>query len=171
MRRRALLAAAVAAAAPLPRARGQSSIGGATSIPALGTRIEIPDVVELDGTRVPAAHWKGKVLVVELWASWCPFCAKQNPLIDRLHREHSAGGLEVLALSIDRAADVAARYVREHRYVFRAAMFDDRWSAAIGRPRQIPAIWVIGRDGRLAFFEAREMFSEDIADLARFLRS
>jgi thiol-disulfide isomerase/thioredoxin len=171
MRRRALLAAAVAGLAHLRPARAQSTIEGATSIPPLGTRIDIPDVVQLDGTRVPAAYWRGKVAVVELWASWCPFCAKQNPLVDRLHREHSAQGLEVLALSIDRDADVAARYVREHGYAFRAAMFDDRWQSAIGRPRQIPAIWVIGRDRRLAYFEIREMFPEDIAELARFLRS
>jgi thiol-disulfide isomerase/thioredoxin len=171
MRRRALLAGVVAAVAHLPATRAQSRIDGETSIPALGTRIDIPDIVQLDGTGVSAAYWYGKVLVVELWASWCPFCAKQNPLVDRLHRERSAQGLEVLALSIDRDADVAARYVRAHGYAFRAAMFDDRWTAALGRPRQIPAIWVIGRDGRLAYFEMREMFAEDIAELARFLRS
>ena len=111
------------------------------------------------------------MLVVELWASWCPFCAKQNPYIDQLHRDHSGQGLEVLALSIDRKPDDAAKYMRARDYAFRAAMFDTRWQRAIGRPKQIPAIWVVGRDGRLAYFEAREMFPEDIAELSRFLRS
>lgn len=164
----AALAGLVAARAGC--AAAQSPIEGATAIPVLGTRIDVPDIVQLDGARVPASYWRGKVLVVELWASWCPFCAKQNPLLDRLHREHAAQGLEVLGLSIDRKPDDAAKYLREHGYVFRAAMFDARWQAAIGRPKQIPALWVVGRDGRLAFFEAREMFAEDVAELARFLR-
>jgi thiol-disulfide isomerase/thioredoxin len=168
MNRRGFIASALLLGVSI--ARAQSPIEGATSIPPLGTRIDIPDVVELDGTRVPGSYWRGKVVVVELWASWCPFCAKQNPLVDRLHHERAAQGLEVLALSIDRSADDALRYVRRNGYAFRAAMFDDRWQAAIGRPRQIPAIWVIGRDGRLAYFEMREMFPEDVADLARFLR-
>ena len=170
--RRRFIASAIGAAllAHVPRAGAQSRIDGATPIPPLGAHIDIPDIVQLDATPVRGAHWRGKVLVVELWASWCPFCAKQNPLIDRLHREHAAQGLEVLALSIDRKPDDALKYVREHGYAFRAAMFDDRWKAAIGKPRQIPAIWVIGRDVRLAYFEASEMFAEDVAGLARFLR-
>jgi thiol-disulfide isomerase/thioredoxin len=157
--------------ARMPSAAAQSPIDGATVISPLGTRIDIPDVVLLDGTRVAASYWRGKVVVVELWASWCPFCARQNPLLDRLHRQHAAQGLEVLGLSIDRKPDDAVKYLREHGYVFRAALFDARWQAAIGRPKQIPAVWVIGRDGRLAFFEEREMFAEDVAELARFLRS
>jgi thiol-disulfide isomerase/thioredoxin len=167
--RRAFIASLIGAA----WARGalaQSPIDGATTIPAVGTPIDVPDVVQLDGAILPASYWRGKVLVVELWASWCPFCAKQNPLVDKLHRAHAGEGLEALALSIDRKPDDARKYMREHGYAFRSAMFDARWQAAIGRPRQIPAIWVIGRDGRLAFFEAREMFPEDVAELARFLR-
>ncbi len=171
-RRRFVVSAAGAFAAATRRlARAQTPIDGATAIPALGTRIDVPDVVQLDGTRVPASYWRGKVLVVELWASWCPFCAKQNPYIDRLHREHAAQGLEVLGLSIDRHHEDATKYMRDHGYAFRAAMFDARWQALIGRPKQIPALWVIGREGRLAYFEAREMFPEDIAELARFLRA
>jgi thiol-disulfide isomerase/thioredoxin len=167
-RRFGALAAAVAAGALVRPARAQSPIDGATAIPPLGAPIAMPDVVQLDGARVPGAYWRGKVAVVELWASWCPFCAKQNPLIDRLHRDNVARGLEVLGLSIDRRPEDAAKYLRERGYAFRAAMFDARWQAAIGKPRQIPALWVIGRDGRLAYFEAREMFPEDVAALARF---
>jgi thiol-disulfide isomerase/thioredoxin len=161
--------AAVAAALAARGATAQSPLAGETAIPPIGTRIDVPDVVQLDGTPLPASYWRGKVLVVELWASWCPFCAKQNPLVDKLHRTYAAQGLEVLALSIDRSEDDARRYLRAHGYAFRAAMFDARWQAAIGRPRAIPAIWVVDRDGRLAHFEAREMFAEDVAELARFL--
>jgi thiol-disulfide isomerase/thioredoxin len=173
--RRELLTVACTALAAATRvgvspAFAQSAIAGATTIPPIGSRIDVPDTVQLDGTPVPSSYWRGKVLVVELWASWCPFCARQNPLLNKLHRDNAARGLEVLALSIDRNPDDARKYLREHGYAFRAAMFDARWQAAIGRPKHIPAVWVVGRDGALAFFEAREMFPEDVAELARFLR-
>jgi thiol-disulfide isomerase/thioredoxin len=47
--------------------------------PEVGDVIHLPDVKLLDGRTVPASQWAGKPLVVEIWASWCPFCALQNP--------------------------------------------------------------------------------------------
>lgn len=138
--------------------------------PAIGTPIELPAVRLLDGRRIEPAHWRGRVLVVELWASWCPFCARQNPEIDRLHRMHAASGLEVLALSIDRRPEDAAHYLRERGYAFHAAMFDAPWQAVLGRPKGLPVVWVIGRSGRLEQLETGEMFPEDVAALARWLK-
>lgn len=136
--------------------------------PPIGTAIEIPSVRLLDGRTLAPEYWRGKVVVVELWASWCPFCAKQNPEIDRLHRANAEHGLEVLALSIDRDPENAKRYMHRHGYAFHAAMFDEAWQRLLGRPRALPVVWVIGRDGRLAQVELGEMFPEDVAQLARW---
>lgn len=155
------------AAAMLPSAaRAAADTPGA---PALGTVLELPAVRLLDGSELPASHWKGKVVVIELWATWCPFCAKQNPYLDALHRAHLGHGLEVIALSIDRDPETARRYVVERDYAFHVAMFDDEWQAAIGRPRGLPIIWVVDRDGRLARLEIGEQFPEDIAEFAQLL--
>ncbi len=167
-RRRLLGAAGVACvASALP---GMAASASRPATPAIGTPIELPAVRLLDGRSIEPAHWRGKVLVVELWASWCPFCARQNPEIDRLHRMHAASGLEVLALSIDRRPEDAARYLSEHGYAFHAAMFDARWEAALGRPKGLPIVWVVGRGGRLEQLEIGEMFPEDVAALARWLK-
>ena len=165
-RRRRLLTAAGAAlaAGALPGA-----VAAERAVPPLGSRIDLPPVRLLDGRQIEPAHWRGKVLVVELWASWCPFCARQNPEIDKLHRAHAASGLEVLALSIDRKSEDAARYLRERGYAFHAAMLDAKWEAALGRPKGLPIVWVIGRSGRLEQLEIGEMFPEDVAELARWL--
>lgn len=109
--------------------------------------------------------------MVELWATWCPFCMRQNPLLDALHRKRAPEGLEVLGLSIDRRPEDALKYMRERGYAFHAAMFDANWRAALGQSKAIPFVWVIGRDGKLAYTEGREMFPEDVEDLARFLRT
>jgi thiol-disulfide isomerase/thioredoxin len=151
-------------------AAAQSAVQGAAPITPLGTRVELPDAVGLDGSLLPASRWKDRVLVIELWATWCPFCARQNPLLDALHRRHSARGLEVLALSLDRRPDDALDYLRKRGYAFHAAPFDARWRAVLGQPGAIPFVWVIARDGKLVYTEAREMFPEDVEGLARFLR-
>lgn len=165
--RRRLLATAgaVVVAGALP-----ARASAAQAAPPIGARIELPAVRLLDGREIEPAWWRGKVLVVELWASWCPFCARQNPEIDRLYRAHAASGLEVLGLSIDRKAEDARRYMREHGYAFHAAMLDAKWEAALGRPKGLPIVWVIGRSGRLEQLEIGEMFPEDVAELARWAK-
>ncbi len=165
--RRRLLTAVGAAVAACAAPRLASA---ATEAPSLGSRIELPPVRLLDGREIAPAYWRGKVLVVELWATWCPFCARQNPEIDKLHRANAASGLEVLGLSIDRKAEDAKRYMREHDYAFHAAMLDPKWEAALGRPKGLPIVWVIGRSGRLEQLEIGEMFPEDVAELARWAK-
>lgn len=142
-----------------------------TDPPAIGARIELPATRLLDGRELPPAYWRDKVLVIELWATWCPFCKRQNPHLDQLHRAHAGSGLEVLGLSIDRRPEDAQQYMREHGYAFHAAMFDAQWQAAIGRPKGLPIVWVIGRDARLRQIEIGEMFPEDIEELARWRTS
>src|SRR5690606_17800720 len=158
---------AVAGAATLAHA-GPGGGAARPAAPARGTSEQVPAVRLLDGRELTSAYWRDKVVVIELWASWCPFCKRQNPHLDRLHRAHAGSGLEVLALSIDRNPDDARRYLREHGYAFHAAMFDERWQAAIGRPKGLPIVWVIGRDGTLRQLEIGEMFPEDIEELARW---
>jgi len=156
------------AATPVLAQAGPGAAAARPAAPAIGTSMRLPAVRLLDGRELTPAYWRDKVVVIELWASWCPFCKRQNPHLDRLHRAHAGSGLEVLALSIDRDPDDARRYLREHGYAFHAAMFDERWQAAIGRPKGLPIVWVIGRDGTLKQLEIGEMFPEDIEELARW---
>ena len=150
-------------------ASAQAAEAAGRAAPALGSRIELPSARLIDGRELPASHWQGKVVVIELWATWCPFCARQNPHLDKLHRAYRDRGLEVIALSIDRNPEVARRYIEERGYAFHAAMFDERWQAAIGRPKGLPIVWVVGRDSKLARLEIGELFPEDIEDFSTLL--
>jgi len=137
--------------------------------PALGSRIQFPRTQLIDGSIREPDHWRGKLVVLELWATWCPFCRKQNPVLDKLYRDHASKGLEVLGLSIDRNVDDIKKYYAENGYRFPTARFNRVWWEAIGKPKGLPIVWVVGRDGRLLQVEIGEMFPEDIQDLARLL--
>lgn len=137
--------------------------------PAIGTRIDTPRTTLIDGSVVEPGAWRGKVLLVQLWATWCPFCRKQNPLLDRLWQARRTDGIELLGLSIDEKPELIKRYVAEHGYRFPVARFDQSWWAAIGRPKGLPILWVIDRDSRLRQIETGEMFPEDIELLERWL--
>ncbi|MBU6189316.1 MAG: TlpA family protein disulfide reductase [Betaproteobacteria bacterium] len=137
--------------------------------PAIGALINTPRTPLIDGTVIEANAFRGKVLLVQLWATWCPFCRKQNPLLDKLWRSRRSDGLELLGLSIDEKTDVIKRYLAEHDYRFPVARLDAAWWAAIGRPKGLPILWVIDRESRLTQVEIGEMFPEDIELLERWI--
>ena len=135
---------------------------------AVGNRVEWRDVTLLDGRTLPSSALAGRVVVVEIWASWCPFCKRQNPLLQQLYEEHGGRGLEFLTFSIDREPAKARAYMTENKYTFPAAMAtaqSDKW---FGPREGLPEVYVVGRDGRIVFKESKEMFPEEVRELARF---
>ena len=68
----------------------------------------------LDGRVLKASELTGRTVVVEFWASWCPFCARQNPLLEKLHRELGPQGVVFLGINIDREQKNAAEMVKRH---------------------------------------------------------
>jgi len=117
--------------------------------PPLGTRLEVPAVPMLDGNVFDPASVEGRVLVVYWWASWCPFCALQSPLMDQLWREQRGRGLQMLGLSIDKKIEDARAYMAKRGYVFPSGFVTPEVERALPKPKGLPITFVRGRDGRL----------------------
>ena len=58
------------------------------------------------GETVSMAGFRGRPLLVNFWATWCPPCVDELPLINGFYREHAASGWQVLGLAVDQAAPV-----------------------------------------------------------------
>ncbi len=133
-----------------------------------GPVVRWSDVPLVDGRVLKAAELSGRTVVVEFWASWCPFCAKQNPYIEKLHRAHGGKDLVVLTFTLDQTDEAARKYMANHHYTFPAARANRQVEAMFGGRRSLPEVYVIDPKGRVVFREAGEMFEEDILALARF---
>lgn len=164
MNRRQFVHAVAASAASL--AAGASFNAGAANV---GDVITLPPTTLIDGTVLKPEHWKGKVLIVERFATWCPFCKVQSPKLEKLLKANKGKGLEVLALSIDKNAAEVPKYMQQHGYTFNAAMMTPEWQRVLGDVKGLPVIWVIGRDSKLKQVESGELLDEDVAELARWL--
>ena len=136
--------------------------------PAKTAPIAWTDVTLLDGSVLRADTLRGHPVVVEFWASWCPFCGRQNPHLQALWNAQRARGLRMLTFSIDRDPAAARAYVAGHGYTFPAAMASPQSERWFGARKGLPMLYVVGAGGRIVFEEAGEMFAEDVAALARF---
>jgi len=139
-------------------------------MPRVGAPFPLQDVVLLDGSVFRAASAEGQVLVLYWWASWCPFCAVQTPLMQKLWEAQRPRGLMMLGISVDQRVEAARKHVAERGYTFPSCHSTPEVHKVLPKPgKGLPVTCVRGRDGRLLMAEAGQLFAEDIEQIARFL--
>ena len=120
---------------------------------AAGDRVDAP-VSELrrlgtDGTGSLADH-EGKVVVLNVWASWCPPCRSEMPLLQRTHERIASQGGLVLGIDSQDLSEDALRFLREKRIEFPSLRDrDGEYADALG-VSGLPETFLIDRQGRIA---------------------
>jgi thiol-disulfide isomerase/thioredoxin len=102
-----------------------------------------------DGERIDLADFKGKVVLLNLWATWCAPCVKEMPALDALQARLGGDGFEVVALSLDRGGRNVVEPFLAKLGVRNLAMYLDPQSTAMSafKPRGLPTTMLIDREG------------------------
>lgn len=100
-----------------------------------------------DGRALGSEQFRGKVVLINYWATWCPYCLKEMPVIEEFWQDHRARGFEVLAVSVDDPPEKVAQYMKDHGYAFPTAPMDPSVYAAFGRADSIPTSFVVDAEG------------------------
>jgi thiol-disulfide isomerase/thioredoxin len=145
-----------------------AAVAGAAPARAADAPVKWTDIKLIDGRVLRGAELQKQAVVVQMWASWCPFCMRQNPHIQKLHEASAGRGLQVLGFTIDRTVEAAREYMARRGYTFPAAMAGIEVEDWFGARRTLPEIYVVEPSGKVVFREGGEMFPEDIAALIRF---
>ena len=102
------------------------------------------------GATKTLADWKGKVVLLNLWATWCAPCRKEMPALDRLQKELGGDTFEVIAMSVDRQGAPASKKFLEETKVANLKLYVESTSKSIGtlRAAGLPTTILIDKDGR-----------------------
>jgi thiol-disulfide isomerase/thioredoxin len=106
----------------------------------------------LDGRRARAADYKGKVLVLDFWATYCPPCREEVPHLLALQKRYGAQGLNVVGLNVggDEDKPKVADFVKEFKISYQLGYPDDALASIVFAERDdIPQTYVFDRNGRL----------------------
>lgn len=102
------------------------------------------------GDTVTLASFRGQVVLLNIWATWCEPCRFEMPSMERLHQELRPQGLKIVAVSIDEAGpDVVREFQRELGLTFRILHDRSRAIERIYQTTGVPESFVLNRDGRI----------------------
>ena len=106
-------------------------------------------VQELDGQTFDLGAVRGKVVVLSFWATWCPPCRAEMPVLDAFYRRYHGQGLEMIGLSADRPHDRSDVTKVMQSFSYPAAMLDDAKVNDFGTPGALPMTIVIDGQGMI----------------------
>jgi peroxiredoxin len=111
----------------------------------------VPDfrLPALDGGTGDLGSRRGRVVLLNFWATWCPPCVAEMPSLDRLSKTLGAEGLVVVGLSVDNDEAALREFVARHRLGFTILRDPGAHTAAAYRVTGYPQTFLIARDGTL----------------------
>jgi thiol-disulfide isomerase/thioredoxin len=104
-----------------------------------------------DGTPYDLAQHRGKVVMLNFWATWCPACRADWPVWQQAFEQYRGSGFEMVAVSIDRDQGAMEKFLKDHPYTVPVVWrFDTREKDSFAAIRRTPTTYFIGRDGKVA---------------------
>jgi peroxiredoxin len=110
-------------------------------------------VATLDRGQVGLSEFKGKVVFLNFWATWCKPCEEEMPAMERLHQRFKSKGLVVLAISEDsEGASVVGPYMKRHKLTFPVGLDPKMSVAGLYGVWAVPSTFIIDRRGNRVLF-------------------
>lgn len=103
-----------------------------------------------EGRETRLAELRGRVVIVNFWATWCPPCVEEMPALNRLHELLRDDGALVVGISVDEDAAAYERFLAEHRIAFPNLRDPDRRIASAFGTSMYPETYILDTRGRIA---------------------
>ncbi len=103
----------------------------------------------LAGETVKLSALKGKVVLVDFWASWCAPCRESMPVLEKLSKSYKDKGFVVLGVNIDNDAEAARKFLKDLPVSFQVVCDAQKQAAKAYAPPTMPSSYLIDRQGKI----------------------
>ena len=105
---------------------------------------------DLDGKPLALANYRGQVVLLNFWATWCTPCRGEIPQFIDYQNKYGPQGLQLLGISMDDDPTPVHAFYQQFKMNYPVALGTDKVAAAYGGILGLPITFLIGRDGRIA---------------------
>ncbi|MDB6125631.1 MAG: Alkyl hydroperoxide reductase/ Thiol specific antioxidant/ Mal allergen [Pedosphaera sp.] len=122
----------------------------------------------LDGTEVDATKMKGKVVLIDFWATWCGPCVAEIPHVKEAYDKLHGKGFEIIGISFDEEKDALEKFVAKKEMSWPQYFDGKGWQNKYGQAfgiRGIPTMWLVDKKGNLRDVNARGGLEEKVTKL------
>ncbi len=126
-------------------------LGGELYLPGVGDEMEIA-FTDLRGQEIDLAKMKGKVVLVDFWATWCGPCVAEMPNVVAAYEKYRGKGFEVIGISLDEDKAAVEQFVAEKKMPWPQHFDGKGWGNELAQQfgiQGIPATFLVGKDGKI----------------------
>ena len=130
--------------------------------------ISLPD---LNGMMVKFSDFKGKIVFLNFWATWCPPCRFEMPAMEKLHKKLKDKDFVMIAVDLQDPASVVKKYFKKNKLTFISLLDADGQVSGLFGVRSIPTTFILDKEGRIigGAVGAREWNSQESVALFEHL--
>jgi thiol-disulfide isomerase/thioredoxin len=124
----------------------------------------------VDGKKVDLAHMRGKVVLVDFWATWCGPCVEEMPTVVETYRKYHDLGLEIVGISLDQDKDALLDFTRQQEMTWPQYFDGQGWDNEISKNfgiDSVPTMWLVDKKGMLVSTDAADDLGEKVERLLK----
>lgn len=106
-------------------------------------------IKRVDGTQDSLANYRGDIVYMNLWATWCPPCRDEMPDLERFYKEYRNRDVIVLGVDQGEGRTVVAKFLREHGITYPNLLDENQTYGRAYNALGLPTTVIVGRDGRI----------------------
>ncbi len=112
----------------------------------LAPGFSLPD---LTGQRIDLSSYRGKVVLLDFWATWCDSCREETPYFVELQNKYARDGLQIIGVSMDDGPEPVRTFYQRFKINYPVVMGNAKTGELYGGVLGLPIAFLIGRDGRI----------------------